>query len=1000
VQEAVTAHKPRSKRSGRVKASRTPPSEATTGHPGPSSSWEDPSASGSLVVVGIGASAGGLEALEEFFAAVPARSGLAFVVVSHQRSGHVSLLPELLGKHATIPVVEAARGMLVQADHAYLAPPGSNLILRQGELHFTEPGAAEPRVALPIDSFFRSMAADRGPDAIGIVLSGSGSDGTLGLNAIKGHDGMTIAQEPGSARYASMPQSAIAAGAVDYVCRPRDMPEVLLRYVRRARQAPPMSRASPQVWQRILLLLQERSGVDFSVYRVGTAERRVERRMHVNQVATLGEYLRFLQENPSEVAALFGELLIGVTSFFRDPGAFEVLAGELPALLDGRPEGSSVRLWVAGCSTGEEAYSMGIVLEEYLAHRRGRLGVQIFATDLDSQAIETARAGFYPAGIVNDVTPGRLGRFFVKEDAGYRVRKELRDLVVFSVHDLLTDPPFLKLDVLSCRNLMIYIESRFQQRLLRLFHRALNPGGLLLLGSAESVEEARELYTAVDRKWKLFRRSDMPTPPLEEIHVGALRTAPRKALPASPPAQARPPSVANLLQTLLLDEYAPVSVVVDRGGEVVYIHGRTGTYLEPAPGQPTNVLVELARPGLRPALAAVLKEAASTRREAVRRGVRFRSNGHTAGVDIVVRPITQPEALRGLSLVSFVPPASGARQRPLPSTSAPARGRSRGRESQLVEELDYTKERLRHSLEEQQATNEELMASNEEMASTNEELQSTNEELETTREEMQSLNEELQTVNTELRAKLDDLGDAHSDLQNLLNSTDIATIFLDKDLSIKRFTPPARQVFHLIPSDVGRPLADLVASLAYDRLMDDARDVLHSLTPCEREMHSADGTWYVMRILPYRTMKDTIGGLVLTFVNVTSAKHGETVLRQARTYFENIVDTVRGPLIVLDSDLRVVSANRAFYRTFDALPADVRGRLLWDIAGGAWSTAALREQVERVLPESATFEGIEIEAVFPRVGPKHLIINGRRLEQQIGLPGLILLAMEERPSAA
>jgi two-component system CheB/CheR fusion protein len=954
-----------------------------------------------LAVVGIGASAGGLEALEEFFDAVPAWSGLAFVVISHQRPGHVSLLPELLGKHTTVPVVEAASGVRLQADHVYLAPPGSNLILRQGEFHFAKPGTAEPRVPLPIDAFFRSMAEDCGPDAIGIVLSGSGSDGTLGLNAIKGHAGMTMAQDPGSARYASMPQSAIAAGAVDYVCRPRDMPEALLEYVRRVRQAPPMSRESSQVWQRILHLLQERSGVDFSVYKGGTAQRRVERRMHVNHVGTLGEYLRYLQANPSEVDALFGELLIGVTSFFRDPGAFEVLAKELPALLDGRPEGSSVRLWVAGCSTGEEAYSMGIVLEEYLAHRHERLQVQIFATDLDSRAIETARAGFYPSGIVNDVTPARLERFFVKEAAGYRVRQELRDLLVFSVHNILTDPPFFKLDVLSCRNLMIYVESPSQQRLLRLFHRALNPGGLLLLGSAESVEEARDLYTAVDRKWKLFRRSDMLTPLLEEIHVGAMRTAPRKVLPASPPAPERTSSVVNLLQTLLLDEYAPVSVVIDSRGEVVYIHGRTGTYLEPAPGRPTHVLVDLARPGLRAALAAVLQEAASTRREAIRRGVRFRINGRTARVDIVARPITLPEALRRLSLVTFLPPASGARpQRPLPPTLDRARGRSLGRTSELAEELDFTKERLRQSLEEQQATNEELMSSNEEMASTNEELQSTNEELETTREEMQSLNEELQTVNAELRAKLDDLGDAHSDLQNLLNSTDIATIFLDKDLSIKRFTPQARQVFHLIPSDVGRPLADLLPSLAYDRLMDDARDVLHSLTPCEREVHSADGTWYVMRILPYRTMKDTIGGLVLTFVNVTRAKQGEMVLSQARTYFENIVDTVRGPLIVLDSDLRVVSANRAFYRTFDLLPADVQGRPLWDLAGGAWSTGALREQVERVLPGSSTFEGVEIDAVFPRVGGKHMIINGRRLERQIGLPGLILLAMEERGGAS
>jgi two-component system CheB/CheR fusion protein len=635
-------------------------------------------------------------------------------------------------------VVEAAGGMRLQVDHVYLAPPG-NLSLRQRELHVAEPGAEEPRVPLPIDAFFRSMAEDCGPDAIGIVLSGSGSDGTLGLKAIKGHTGMTIAQDPGSARYASMPQSAVAAGAVDHVCRPRDMPEALLKFVDRARQAPPISRESSQVWQRILRLLQERSGVDFSGYKVGTAHRRVERRMHVNHVATLGEYLRYLQANASEIDALFGELLIGVTSFFRDLGAFDALARELAALLDGRPEESSVRVWVAGCSTGEEAYSMGIVLQEYLARRRGRLRVQIFATDLDSQAIETARAGFYPAGIVNDVTPARLERFFVKETAGYRVRRELRDQVVFAVHNILTDPPFFKLDVLSCRNLMIYLESPSQQRLLRLFHHALNPGGLLVLGSAESVEEARDLYMVVDRKWKLFRRSDVPTPPLESLPVGGTRTALRRELAPAPPPQERAPSVVNLLQMMLLEQYAPASVVIDSRGEVVYIHGRTGTYLEPAPGRPSHVLLELARPGLRAALAAALQEAASTRREAVRRGVRFRTNDHTARVDVVVRPIIEPEALRRLSLVTFTPTAGGARPRPLPRS---VRARGRVRESGLAEELDYTKERLRLSLEKLQATNEELMSSNEEMAATNEELQSTNEELETTREEMQSLNED------------------------------------------------------------------------------------------------------------------------------------------------------------------------------------------------------------------------------------------------------------------
>ncbi len=984
------AQKPRSNHGRRAEAPPMPSAGTTPGASGPSSSRDR----SGLLVVGIGASAGGLEALEEFFNAVPANSGLAFVVISHQRPGQTSLLPQLLGKRAAIPAVEATDGMRVEPNRLYLAPPGSHMSLRDGRFVFPEPQATEPRVALPIDYFFRALAEDQGPDAVGIVLSGAGSDGTLGLKAIKGHAGMTLAQDAGSARYASMPQSAIAAGAVDYVRRPQDMADVLLNYASRARQVPT---ENTQAWHRIVLLLQERSAVDFSTYKVGTVQRRLERRMHVSQVANLGEYLRYLQANPHEVDALFSELLIGVTSFFRDPLAFEALAQALPAMLDGRPDGTLLRVWVPGCSTGEEAYSMGIVLREYLEARGAPLGVQIFGTDVDPRAIETARIGFYPAGIANDVTPARLERFFVKEDTGYRVRKELRDLVVFAVHNVLGDPPFSKLDILSCRNLLIYLETVAQQRLLRLFHHSLNPGGLLFLGPSESVEEARDLYTTVDRKWKLFRRAEVETPPQEALPWSGMRAAPRELPVPLPAAEVRRPSVVGLLQTMLLDQYAPASVVIDNRGEIVYIHGRTGMYLEPAPGRPSNVLVEMARPGLRATLATVLREATATRKEVVRRGARVRANGGTTRVDVTVRPITEPEVLRRLWLVTFAPAARESRSRGLPRVPAPPPGRD---STELVEELSYTKERLQHSLEELQATNEELMSSNEELTSTNEELQSANEELETTKEEMQSLNEELVTVNAELRAKLDDLAEAHADLQNLLNSTDIATVFLDTDLKIKRFTPQAHGVFHMIPSDVGRPLADLVPSLAYERLMEDAQDVLRTLMPCERVVHSASDTWYTMRILPYRTVKDTIGGLVLTFVDVTRAKQAEAVLNQARDYFESIVETVREPLIVLDADLRVVSANRAFYRTFDLLPADLQGHVLWETAGGAWSTPELRELVERVRRTSETFEGVEAEAVFPRIGRKRLVVNGRRLEHQLGLPGSILLVVGERPGDA
>jgi len=968
----------------------TPSSEVTAGLFGSSPSRER----SGFLVVGIGASAGGLEALEEFFNAVPANSGLAFVVISHQRPGQTSLLPQLLGKRAAIPAVEATDGMRVEPNRLYLAPPGSHMSLREGRLVLPKPTGTEPRVALPIDYFFRSLAEDRGPDAVGIVLSGAGSDGTLGLKAIKGHAGMTLAQDVASARYTNMPQSAVGAGVVDYVRRPQEMADVLLNYARRARQAPT---ENTQAWHRILLLLQERSAVDFSAYKIGTAQRRLERRMHVNQISGLGDYLRHLQANPHEVDALFGELLIGVTSFFRDPAAFEALAQAVPAMLDPRADGTPVRVWVAGCSTGEEAYSIGIVLREYLAVRGAPLNVQIFGTDIDPRAIEAARTGFYPIGIVNDVTPARLDRFFVKEDNGYRVRKDLRDLVVFAVHNALGDPPFSKLDLVLCRNLLIYLESVAQQRLLRLFHHALNPGGLLFLGPSESVEEARDLYTTLDRKWKVFRRADVPAPLLEALPWSGMRAAPREMPAPLPAREERRPSIVGLLQTMLLDQYAPASVVIDSRGEIVYIHGRTGAYLEPPPGRPTNVLVELARPGLRVALAAVLREAASTRKEVLRRGVRIRANGGTTHVDVTIRPLSEPEVLRRLWLVTFVPMGREPRSRRLPQAEAMLRGRDA---TELVEELSYTKERLQHSLEELQATNEELMSSNEELTSTNEELQSTNEELETTKEEMQSLNEELVTVNSELQAKLDDLAEAHADLQNLLNSTDIATVFLDNDLKIKRFTPQAHEVFHLIPTDVGRPLADLVPSLAYERLMNDARDVLRTLTPCERVVHSASDTWYTMRILPYRTIKDAIGGLVLTFVDVTRAKQAETVLTRARNYFESIVDTLREPLMVLDAGLCIVSANRALYRVFDLLPADVQGQAFWEVAGGAWNAPELREHLERVRSSNEAFEGLEMEAVFPRVGRKRVLVNGRRLEQQIGLPGSILLVMDERPGAA
>jgi two-component system, chemotaxis family, CheB/CheR fusion protein len=952
-------------------------------------------ADGSFPIVGIGASAGGLAALGEFFAPAPPDIGVAFVVVSHQPSGHVSLLPDLLQKHTAMPVVEATDGMRVAPNHVYLSTPGRTLAMLQGALHVMDPDP-DGRVTLSIDYFFRSLADDQGDRAIGVILSGTGTDGTLGLKAIKAHAGMTMAQEPQAAKYAGMPENAIRSGVVDYVRPAGSMVEQIRTFLTGAagRDAQRLPGDSPALG-RIFVTLRDRTGHDFSVHKVSTSRRRIERRMNVHQIETIEEYVHYLQLNPLEIDALFRELLIGVTSFFRDPLAFDSLAKNgLPKLLDSRPDGTDVRVWVAGCSTGEEAYSLAILLREYLGAQERSLRIQIFATDLDREAIETARAGVYPSGIVNDLTPERLRRWFVQEDSHYRVKKEVRDLVIFAPHDLLRDPPFTKLDLLSCRNLLIYLESRAQQRLMPLFAYALKPAGLLFLGASESIDRHEDLFSMVDRKWKIFRRVNARRQVPEGFPIGRETTRPVEA-PADRREVPETPALATLVERMLLTRSGQSGVVVDKRGETLYVAGRAGEYLKPTAGKATHHLLKMAREGLRHDLTAVLREAAKTEGEAVRRGVRVTINGGVRFVNIAVTPITEPKPLRGLFLVTFEPvPSAGPRR---------LRGRDRRRapsarpaSEALVDELRDTKRRLQHALEETQAYNEELTSANEELQSTNEELQSGNEELETGREEMQSLNEELTTVNAELRAKVDDLADAQSDLQNLLNSTDTATIFLDADLNIKGFTPAARTVANLIVSDLGRPLSDIASKLEGPPLMDDAREVLQSLVSRAREIRSAEGAWYLMRALPYRSMTNTIGGVILTFSDVTAIKQAEVILREAQAYFESIVQTVREPLVVLDREFRVVSANGAFYETFGITPADTERQVIYGLGNGAWDIPRLRELLEKILPTNSRFDHFEIDHVFPGVGRKVVVLNARRLERQMGLPGLILLAMEEK----
>ncbi|MDZ4853293.1 MAG: CheR family methyltransferase [Nitrospirota bacterium] len=951
-----------------------------------------------FLIVGIGASAGGLEAMEEFFRHMPPDSGMAFVVVSHQHAGHVSLLPSLLSKCTTMPVMDVKDGMQVEPNRVYVALGGTNLGILHGALHLMEP-PTEERVPLPIDYFLRSLARDQEQYAVGIILSGTGSDGTVGLRAIKAESGMTIAQAPESAKYQGMPRNAIDAGVVDVVKPADHMSELLLGYAKNLTKPvlPTPESTTSQTLRKIFLLLRERTKNDFSLYKDNTIHRRIERRMQVHQIQSLNHYRRYLLDNPHEIDALFQDLLIGVTSFFRDAEAFEVLAQKgFPGLLRDKPEGTVLRIWVAGCSTGEEVYSLAILLREYLTEQKLRRTIQIFASDLDRKAIETARAGLYPVGIAGDLTPSRLERFFTKENSHYRVKKEIRDLVVFTVHNILADAPFTKLDLLSCRNLLIYLNAQAQHQLLPLFHYAMKPMGILFLGTSESVSGFEQFFSVMDRKWKLFLRtvalstlSDLKTFP------SGLTTA-TVELPLMPKAPLRTTSKAsipNQIQELLVSRYAPATVVVNSRGEVVYIYGQTGDYLQPAPGSPTNQLIEMAREGLRQDLAQALYQAVSEESEVVRRDIRVRAFGHVILVDLTVSRLIEPEALQGLFLVTF---NHGQPDRLSAAKAGTRAGAPLNKgNAALLQELEFTKQRLKQTVEELQTSNEELKSTNEELQSTNEELQSTNEELETSKEELQSLNEELITVNAELLGKLDALADAHDDLQNLLNSTGVATIFLDNDLHIKRFTAEAKRVSHLTAVDIGRPLADIVSKLTDARILDDAREVLEALVAREREVQATDGSWFLMRIMPYRTARRTIDGLVLTFQDISTMKAAEEIVEGTQSLAAGIVDTVREPLLVLDEQGRVVTANLAFYRTFLLTPLEVEQQLLYHLCRESWNIPALRHVLEEVLPKHRSFQDFIVDRTFPQIGRKVFALNGRILKQESTKPQRILLAMEE-----
>lgn len=950
-------------------------------------------------IVGIGASAGGLEAIQGFVSRLPSDVDIAFVIVQHLPPDHKSVMGSLLQKHCQISVSDIEHGEKVRPNHIYLNAPECNVDLVRGVFNLVK----TTKVAglnLPIDHFFRSLAEDRADRSIGIILSGTGSDGTLGLKAIKNAGGMTMVQDPDQAKYDGMPRNAIDTGLVDFILPVEKMADELTMYIQhpyiRAEKPNLPAEKLEAFMQKIFTIVRQVTGHDFSHYKRSTIRRRIERRMAVHQIESIADYHHYLRENPAEAETLFKDLLITVTSFFRDPEAWVVLHDKVlvPLVENQRPD-IPIRAWVPGCATGEEAYSLAMLLLETMDRLDKHLNFQIFATDLDADALEQARKGDYPQSIAADVSPERLHRFFNKHDARYTIKKQIREMIVFAVHNLIKDAPFSRLDLVNCRNLLIYLEGDLQKKIMPLFHYTLNPNGALFLGTAENIGESSEYFVAVDFKWKIFRTKPAAyttAAPLYELSAGHRQ-------PAARPAQPRPEAdLRHVAERIILQDYGWPCVFVNNANEVVYFHANTEKFLRQPGGQPSLDIIKMARPEIRQKLSTAIHLARNENRTVTSESITLRSDDDFFTFDLLVRPATscQKGQKENLLMVIFQGPPQHRKPEEYPKQ---ARAKKADRQTEdpriaaLEEELQSTRQYLHTTVEELETSNEELRSSNEELHSTNEELQSTNEELETSREELQSTNEELETVNAELRSKVNQLGDLNNDITNLLSGTNIATIFLDNSLHIKRFTPAVKDMFNLIPADVGRPLTDIAHKLRYENFYRDARHVLHHLGTLQHEIQTDDNRWYLMRIMPYRTAENTIDGVVATFSDVNAQKEAQIAATLAKKLAEAVVEAVGKPLIVLDRYLRVVSANRAFYNRFALSPDTIRNKEIFEIEHSPFPAEPLRQRLRTFVAKGAPVEDLMLPEK-PEKNAQHLRITARQIRPDDKEVELILLMIE------
>jgi two-component system, chemotaxis family, CheB/CheR fusion protein len=963
-------------------------------------------------IVGVGASAGGLEAFTQLFKNLPADSGMAFVLIQHMAPTHESLLTELLCKTTPMSVKEVKNGMTVEPDNVYVIPPGNEMIISHGVLHLV-PREKTRGQYMPVDSFLSSLAEDWGNGAIAIIMSGTGSDGSIGIRAVKGEGGIVVAQDE-TAKYDGMPKSAIDTGCVDFVLPPDKIAAELLR-IRRHPYLAPVRYGEPAKdipveengLNKIFIMLRSAKGVDFTSYKRSTIMRRVNRRMLLQKIEGMEEYVAYLKGNPSEIETLYQDILINVTSFFREPETFDALKSSVfPYIVKKPAPDIPVRIWVPACSTGEEAYSIAIALIEYMEEKKVSRPVQLFATDIDDIAVEKARRGIYPENISRDVSPERLGRFFEKTGGGYVINKVIREMCIFAKQNMVEDPPFSKIDLISCRNLLIYFGPELQKKAIRILFYALNPRGFLMIGPSETVGKFADLFSAEDKKHTIYAKKAE----LSRQHFEAPAIDYCKGKAVGKKAEIQPAGVSDIQKeadTLVLAHYSPSGFVVNEAFKILQFRGDTGPYLKPAPGEASLNLLKMVSEDLvaelRTAIHQAKKEDAPVRRERHR----VRQDKRIRYINIDVVPFKVHAAGERCFLVLFEEAGRSAQSPAGLKSAAAAKGGSENEEIvRLRQELGGSKELLNTVTQEYEAANEELRALNEELQSSNEEMQSINEEMETAKEELQSTNEELTTVNDELQSRNEEVMQLNNDLLNVLRGIDIPIIILGSELQIKRFNDAAARLLNLIPSDSGRPLSDIRTGIDIPDLEQLVLDVVNTLAVKEKEVRDAEGRWYSLKIRPYRTADNRIDGVLMSLVDISDIKRSLLKVKEAYDYANDIVETVREPLLILDSGMKVITANRSFYENFLVNPEETEGRYIYELGNGQWNIPKLRKQLQEVLPQQKSFSDFEVAAEFPDIGRRTMVLNAREVRTEASHPasaslwesdydGMILLAIED-----